>query len=107
MVERGMMNINVTIDSTRGDLMLLDLESEGIYASTGSACSSSNPEPSHVLLALGRSPEQARSSLRFTMGRGTTKDNIERVLEVLPHIIDKAMVMSELLEGLARRSRCC
>lgn len=100
-------NINVTIDGARADLVLLNLETEWIYASSGSACSSSNSEPSHVLLALGLSPEQARSSLRFTLGRGTTEDDIKRVLEVLPHIIDKAMVMSELLEGLARRSRCC
>lgn len=100
-------NINVSIDSAKGELMLLNLEAEGIYASAGSACSSSNPEPSHVLLALGLSPEQARSALRFTLGRGTTENSIEQVLEVLPHIIDKAMVMSELLEGLARRSRCC
>ncbi len=105
--ERLPNNVNVTIDGTRANLVLLNLEVEGIYASTGSACSSSNPEPSHVLLALGLSPEQARSSLRFTLGRGTTEDDIERVLEVLPHIIDKAMVMSELLEGLARRSKCC
>jgi cysteine desulfurase len=100
-------NINVSIDSAKGELMLLNLEAEGIYASAGSACSSSNPEPSPVLLALGLSPEQARSALRFTLGRGTTENSIEQVLEVLPHIIDKAMVMSELLEGLARRSRCC
>ncbi len=100
-------NVNVTIDSARADLVLLNLETEWIYASSGSACSSSNPEPSHVLLALGLSLEQARSSLRFTLGRETTESDIERVLEVLPRIIDKTTVMSELLEGLARRSRCC
>jgi cysteine desulfurase len=100
-------NINVTIDSARADLVLLNLETEWIYASSGSACSSSNAEPSHVLLALGLSPEQARSSLRFTLGRETTESDIERVLEVLPRIIDKTTVMSEILKGLARRSRCC
>jgi cysteine desulfurase len=100
-------NVNVTIDSARADLVLLNLETEWIYASSGSACSSSNAEPSHVLLALGLSPEQARSSLRFTLGRETTESDIERVLEVLPRIIDKATVMSELLKGMARRSRCC
>jgi len=105
--ERLPNNVNVTIDMARADLVLLDLETEWIYASSGPACSSSNPEPSHVLLALGLSPEQARSSLRFTLGRETTESDIERVLEVLPRIIGKTTVMSELLKGLARRSRCC
>jgi cysteine desulfurase len=100
-------NVNVTIDSARADLVLINLETEWIYASSGSACSSANAEPSHVLLALGLSPEQARSSLRFTLGRETTESDIERVLAVLPRIIDKTTVMSELLKGLARRSRCC
>jgi len=92
-IERLPNNVNVTIDMARADLVLLDLETEWIYASSGSACSSANPEPSHVLLALGLSPEQARSSLRFTLGRETTESDIERVLEVLPRIIDKTTVM--------------
>ena len=82
-------NVNVTIDSINGGQVLSDLEAEGIYASAGSACSSANPEPSHVLLALGLSARQARSSLRFTLGRETTADDILRLLEVLPGIIKK------------------
>ena len=82
-------NVNVTIDSINGGLVLSELEAEGIYASAGSACSSANPEPSHVLLALGLSARQARSSLRFTLGRETTADDILRLLEVLPGIIKK------------------
>jgi len=86
-------NVNVTLDSINGGLVLSELESEGIYASAGSACSSTNPEPSHVLLALGLSARQARSSLRFTLGRETTEDDIRRLLEVLPGIIERGAAM--------------
>ncbi len=97
-------NVNVTIDSINGELVLSDLELEGIYASAGSACSSANPEPSHVLLALGLSAEQARSSLRFTLGRETTGDDIRRLLEVLPGIIERGAAMPG--EGWERCFRC-
>ena len=98
-------NVNVTIDSVKGEQVLSDLELEGIYASAGSACSSANPEPSHVLLALGLSAEQARSSLRFTLGRETTGDDIRRLLEVLPGIIERGAALSG--EGREWCSRCC
>jgi cysteine desulfurase len=76
--------------------MLLNLDLEGIAASTGSACSSSTLEPSHVLLALGLSHEMAHSSLRLTLGRGTTEEDIEYVLEVLPKIVTRLREMSPL-----------
>ena len=60
-------NVNVSVDFVEGESMLLNLDLEGICASTGSACSSASLEPSHVLLALGLSPEQAHGSLRFTL----------------------------------------
>jgi cysteine desulfurase len=78
--------------------LLLNLDSEGICASTGSACSSAILEPSHVLLALGLPPEQARGSLRFTLGRENTEADVEWVLEVLPGIVAKLRVMSPLLK---------
>jgi len=86
-------NVNVTLDSIDGGQALSDLESEGIYASAGSACSSANPEPSHVLRALGLSARQARSSLRFTLGRETTGNDIQRLLEVLPGVIERCAAM--------------
>jgi cysteine desulfurase len=98
-------NVNVTIDAITGEQVLSDLELEGIYASAGSACSSANPEPSHVLLALGLSAEQARSSLRFTLGRETTGDDIRRLLEVLPGIIERGAALPG--EGREWCSRCC
>ena len=89
-------NVNVSVDFVEGESMLLNLDLEGICASTGSACTSSNVEPSHVLLALGIPPEQAHCSLRFTLGRGNTEEDVERVLDVLPRVVAKLRAMSPL-----------
>jgi len=94
-------NVNVSIEFVEGESMLLNLDLEGIAASTGSACSSSSLEPSHVLLALGLSHEQAHGSLRFSLGRETTEGEIARVLEVLPRIVAKLRSMSPLLKSRA------
>jgi len=91
-------NVNVSVDFVEGESMILNLDLEGICASTGSACTSSSLEPSHVLLALGLPPEQAHGSLRFTLGRENTKEDVERVLEVLPGIVAKFRAMSPLLK---------
>ncbi|GAF74230.1 unnamed protein product [marine sediment metagenome] len=91
-------NVNVSVDFVEGESILLNLDLEGICASTGSACSSSSLEPSHVLLALGLSPEQAHGSLRFTFGRENTEEDIEQVLEVLPRVVAKLRAMSPLLK---------
>ena len=91
-------NVNVSVDFVEGESMLLNLDLEGICASTGSACSSASLEPSHVLLALGLPPEQAHGSLRFTLGRENTEADIGRVLEVLPGIVAKLRAMSPLLK---------
>jgi cysteine desulfurase len=91
-------NVNVSIDYVEGESMVLNLDLEGICASTGSACSSSSLEPSHVLMALGLLPEQAHCSLRFTMGKWTTEEEITRVIEVLPRIVAKLRAMSPLLK---------
>jgi cysteine desulfurase len=91
-------NVNVSVDFVEGESMLLNLDLEGICASTGSSCSSASLEPSHVLLALGLPPEQAHGSLRFTLGRENTEAAIERVLEVLPGIVARLRAMSPLLK---------
>lgn len=92
-------NVNVSVDFVEGESMLLNLDLEGICASTGSACSSASLEPSHVLLALGLAPEQAHGSLRFTFGRENTEADAERVLGVLPGIVAKLRAMSPLLKS--------
>lgn len=91
-------NVNVSIDFVEGESMLLNLDLAGICASTGSACSSASLEPSHVLLALGLSPEEAHGSLRFTLGRENTEADVDRVLETLPGIVAKLRAMSPLLK---------
>ncbi len=91
-------NVNVSVDFVEGESMILNLDLEGICASTGSACSSSSLEPSHVLLALGLSHEQAHGSLRFSLGKWTIEEEIERVLGVLPGIVAKLRAMSPLLK---------
>jgi len=98
-VKRLPNNVNISVDFVEGESMVLNLDLEGICASTGSACSSASLEPSHVLLAMGLSHEQAHGSLRLTLGKWTTEEEIGRVLEVLPRIIAKLRAMSPLLKS--------
>jgi cysteine desulfurase len=87
-------NLNVSIRGADAESMLLNLDLAGIAASSGSACSSGAFEPSHVLLAMGASPERALSALRFSLGRYTTQEEIERVLEVMPDIVARVHAFS-------------
>ena len=80
-------NVNMSVDGVEGEHMLLNLDARGICVSTGSACSASSSEPSHVLLALGLSREQARASIRLSLGRETVERDIDRVLAVLPEVV--------------------
>ncbi len=92
-------NVNVSIDFIEGEAMLLNLDLEGICASTSSACASSSLKPSHVLLALGLPPERVHGSLRFTLGKWTTEEEIGQVLEVLPRVVTRLRAMSPLLKS--------
>ena len=98
-VKRLPNNVNISVDFVEGESMCLNLDLEGICASTGSACSSGSLEPSHVLLAMGLHHEQAHGSLRFTLGKWTTEEEIERVLEVLSRVVAKLRAMSPLLKS--------
>jgi cysteine desulfurase len=95
-------NANVSIAFIEGEAMLLNLDMEGIAVSTGSACTSSSLEPSHVLTAIGLSHELAHGSLRFTLGRATTQEEIEQVMRVLPGIVKKLRAMSPLSKKAAQ-----
>lgn len=77
-----------------GESLVLRLDMKGISASTGSACSSKSLEPSHVLLAIGLPPEDAHSSLRLTLGRDNTEEDINYTLEVLPEVVSDLRRMS-------------
>ena len=91
-------NVNVSVEFVEGESMCLNLDMAGICISTGSACSSSSLEASHVLLAMGLDPVQAHGSLRFTLGKWTTEEEIDKVLEVLPRIVTKLRAMSPLVK---------
>ncbi len=81
--------LNLSLPGADPELLLTALDLEGIAASSGSACASGAFRPSHVLLAMGLTPEEAGPSLRFSLGRTTTEAEVERVLEVLPGVVER------------------
>ncbi|MFC1599692.1 cysteine desulfurase NifS [Patescibacteria group bacterium] len=87
-------NVNVTISDIEGEAMLLRLDMAGVAASSGSACTSGSLDPSHVILALGESYERAHGSIRFSLGKDTTKKDIDYVLDVLPKIVEDLRAIS-------------
>jgi len=91
-------NVNFSIKYIEGESMLLSLDLLGIACSTGSACTSSSLEPSHVLLAIGLDHETAHGSLRITLGRWTKESDIDYLLEKLPQVVQKLREMSPLYE---------
>lgn len=88
--------LNVSFPGAEGEAILLHLDIAGIRVSTGSACASGSLEPSHVLMATGVGPELAHGSIRFSLGRDTTIEDIEYVLEVLPKAIASLRAMSTM-----------
>ncbi len=89
-------NINVSILGTEGESIVLYLDELGISCSTGSACTSSSLEPSHVIMALARPYEYSHGSVRFTLGRKTTKKDIDYVMKILPGVIKKLRSISAI-----------
>jgi cysteine desulfurase len=82
-------NVHVSLAGQDNERLLIGLDQAGIMAAAGSACSASNEEPSHVLRALGMSDELARASIRFTMGRGSDIQHIDRTLAILGQLLSK------------------
>jgi cysteine desulfurase len=80
-------NINITVQGVEGEALMLYLDSYGIAVSTGSACSTGSSDPSHVLLAIGCSENDSRGSIRLTLGKTTTKSELDYVLKILPPVI--------------------
>lgn len=91
-------NVNFSIKYIEGESMLLSLDMLGLALSTGSACTSSSLEPSHVLLAIGLDHATAHGSLRITTGRWTKESDIQLLLENLPRVVEKLRAMSPLYE---------
>jgi cysteine desulfurase len=87
--ERLAGHLSVIARETDGETVTLSLDLEGIAASTGSACTTGSPEPSHVLVAMGYPDEEARGALRFTLGRTTTDEEVAQAAEVVPEVIGR------------------
>jgi cysteine desulfurase len=83
-------NLNVTIPGIQGETLLLSLDVLGVAASAGSACTTGNTEPSHVLRAMGLSDDGCRSALRFTVGRSNTEQQIDDAIDALVGSVDRA-----------------
>jgi cysteine desulfurase len=88
---------NISFDRVEAESLLIALDLEGIAVSTGSACSSGTLEPSHVLRAMGLSTHRTQNSLRFSLGMFSTEAEVDRVVEVLPRLVEK-------LRGLTQKS---
>ena len=96
-------NVNVSFEFIEGESILLLLDMQGIYASSGSACTSGSLDPSHVLLAIGLPHEKAHGSLRLTMGHFTKEEEIDYILEKLPPIVERLRDMSPLYEQIKNK----
>lgn len=85
---------NICFTGVEGEGMILSLDLKGVGASSGSACSSGAIEPSRILLAMGRSKEDAGAGVRFSFGKSNTEKDVERVLEILPDVVEKLRAYS-------------
>jgi cysteine desulfurase len=85
---------NIMVDFAEGEGLVISLDLKGVAVSTGSACSSGSLEPSHVLTAIGKTPDEAHGSLRFSLNAMNTAEEVDYVLEVLPGIVDRLRELS-------------
>ena len=85
---------NLTFDYIEGEGLVIAMDLRGIACSTGSACSSGSLEPSHVLSAIGHRPEQARASIRFSLGRFNTDEDVDAALRILPGVVEQLRAVS-------------
>ncbi|HEX5412571.1 MAG TPA: cysteine desulfurase NifS [Terriglobia bacterium] len=85
---------NISFDYIEGEGFVIAMDLKGVECSTGAACSSGSVEPSHVLTAIGRRPGQARSSIRFSLGRFNTAQDVDYALEVLPRVVEQLRSLS-------------
>jgi cysteine desulfurase len=89
---------NLSFKNVEGESVVLSLDLEGIAVSTGSACTSGSLQPSHVLMAMDKNPKKAHSSVRFSLGWGTKKTEIDQIIKILPVIIKRLRAISPFKE---------
>jgi len=87
---------NITFSFIEGESLVIALDLKGLACSTGAACSSGAIEPSHVLTAIGLAPFEARASLRFSLGRGNSAEEVDRALEIIPSAVERLRELSPL-----------
>ena len=87
---------NISIEAVEGEGLIIGLDMQGICVSSGSACSSGQTEPSHVLKAIGVPIELAKGSIRFSLGRENSEEEIDKVLDVLPRVVERLRGLSPL-----------
>ena len=85
---------NIMVDYAEGEGLVISLDLKGVAVSTGSACSSGSLEPSHVLTAIGKTPDEAHGSLRFSLSTMTTEEDVDYVVETLPGIVERLRELS-------------
>lgn len=98
-------NVSFCFQFIEGESLLIMLDMKGICASSGSACTSGSLDPSHVLLAIGLPHEIAHGSLRLTLGKETTKEDIDTTIEAIKEIVEKLRDMSPLYEDFKKKSK--
>jgi cysteine desulfurase len=86
--------VNLCFHGVDGEAVLHELDREGVTVSTGSACSAASPGPSHVLIAMGCSPEDAHASVRFSLGEGNDAADVERILNVTPPVVARLRALA-------------
>lgn len=96
-------NSNIGVEYVEGESLLLLLDMNGIAGSSGSACTSGSLDPSHVLIAIGVPHEKAHGSIRFTLGTQSTEEEVDKVLEVMPAIVQRMRNMSPLWEEVVKK----
>ena len=87
--------LNVGFPGTPGDSVVMNLDTAGVAVSTGSACSEGNVDPSHVLIAMGLEEQEALCSVRFSFGRFTRSEEIDRVIELLPAVVERIRTLRD------------
>jgi len=95
---------NIYFEFIGGEAVVVALDEKGVAASAGAACSAGAREPSHVLLAMGLSPQRARGSVRFSFAKKNSAEDVDYLLGVLPEVVQRLRELSPLYKGARSRT---